>query len=478
MRTFCWTWFLIIAVFTSEWPTTLGDDFRKWTSDQGTEAVLRFKYMEHGQITFAREDGTELAVPLDRLDFRSQQHAITQADIYTYDKENYALSGLFRGIPIIDRLNQAVGHRTQRPDEVLGTAQNGKPQPWLDAFRTSLLTSKEMRRLPRKRERAFLMAERRRRAVVLFFPLLWDIVNEERFGRPHLNEPTATYWHRDSWLEAARNLHPQWSIESSSRVHSLLEPASKGDIASCIAISEQMEAIDPLASIYWTLQAAIREDPASMFDVGKRYLFGDGVSKSEKVGAHFVLQSANRGNVEGQACASDCLRFGWGTVKNPELAFKFGKQAAEAGSVHGMKSLADMYASGTGIPTDKSEAANWYLKASQLGDEESMIALGNCYIKGEGVQKDALLGLHWMSKGGGLSIDQDTKMAVLTGVAAIAAGYLLAEGLDADAITSLEQANSPHAMREMLREMEIKHFSKEYDLNRARIEAENAFKGY
>ncbi|OGT71568.1 MAG: hypothetical protein A3H44_13990 [Gammaproteobacteria bacterium RIFCSPLOWO2_02_FULL_57_10] len=107
--------------------------------------------------------------------------------------------------------------------------------------------------------------------------------------------------------------------------------------------------------------AAEAGDSAAQFDLGNRYLAGDGV-----------------------------------IADNFEAARWFQK-AAEQDNNNAQYNLAIMYMQGTGVIADFSQALHWFHRAAELGDVPSQFTLATFYMNGRGVPQDPVQAHMWFT---------------------------------------------------------------------------------
>lgn len=89
---------------------------------------------------------------------------------------------------------------------------------------------------------------------------------------------------------------------------------------------------------------------------------------------------------------------GNGVSQSYEKAAEKYRQAAERGHPGAMRSLGYCYDVGHGVVRSQKEAVTWYLRAADLGDAKAMHNLNLCYIRGEGVAKNRRQAEYWRNK--------------------------------------------------------------------------------
>lgn len=172
---------------------------------------------------------------------------------------------------------------------------------------------------------------------------------------------------------------------------------------------------DPITGMKFARQAAKKGNKHAYFWVGRGYAEGHGVERSQekadKFYAHFVLwakkpeadamakcylghyyrftptdkdlkkaakyylESAMKGNLDGQFAIGSCLLNGSGTKKDPKAGIEWLKKSAAAGFPPAMHSLGKCYEEGIGVAVSDKEAIEWYSKAAIQGHEQSFKSL-------------------------------------------------------------------------------------------------------
>jgi TPR repeat protein len=163
------------------------------------------------------------------------------------------------------------------------------------------------------------------------------------------------------------------------------------------------------------------DDPAEMFEEGRRLFRGEGVPQDVDQGVKWISRSGSLGHVDAIAYLAMILSTGAEGVKQePERAAKLRALAAEKGHVDAMFNVAWGLAEagrseeaavyyrrgaekgdprsmlrlgiqcqkGEGAPTDLSKAADWFRLSAEAGNAEAAIRLADCYLEGSGVEID------------------------------------------------------------------------------------------
>ena len=110
------------------------------------------------------------------------------------------------------------------------------------------------------------------------------------------------------------------------------------------------------------------------------------------------LSQAQNGNIEAQYDLGIRYLFGDGLEKNPATAVHWLKKAAEQGHNHAQYLLGNCYSKGEGVTQNQTEAIYCYEKASENGHDLAQYRLGVCYINGNGVNRDLQKAVFWLEK--------------------------------------------------------------------------------
>lgn len=109
------------------------------------------------------------------------------------------------------------------------------------------------------------------------------------------------------------------------------------------------------------LEDATAGEMAAQFEIGNRYLYGDGVEAD---------------NFE---------------------AVRWFRQAAEQGDNNAQYNLGVMYMQGTGVIADLPQAIEWFRKAAEQGDPPAQFTIATLYANGRGLPRDPVLAHMWFT---------------------------------------------------------------------------------
>jgi uncharacterized protein len=123
--------------------------------------------------------------------------------------------------------------------------------------------------------------------------------------------------------------------------------------------AEQARAPNPAADIETLKQQAEKGDPEAQWQLGAKYVRGNGV------------------------------------VQDNAIAVRWFSKAAEQGEAKAQVILGAMYATGRGVAQNNATAVSWYSKAAEQGDASAQYNLGFKYANGRGVAQNYVAAHKW-----------------------------------------------------------------------------------
>ncbi len=142
-------------------------------------------------------------------------------------------------------------------------------------------------------------------------------------------------------------------------------------------------------------------------EIGKLYLFGNGVDQSSDEATYWFNRSAQNGNIRGMTNLG-LMYFGdRGYRADFDKAAEWLGKAAEQGQPVAQWKLGTLYQVGQGVAQDAAKAAEWFAKSAEQGNAEAQNELGLSYLNGTGVPKDLEKALHLFTD----AADQGQSMA-------------------------------------------------------------------
>lgn len=217
----------------------------------------------------------------------------------------------------------------------------------------------------------------------------------------------------------------------------LLESLSKQYVDASLALGVIFSRNDWIGKDYklarqWLEQAALKQHPKALFELGKLYWMGHGVIKDDKKAIDYFSQAAqmdlgatfekikpflcNPSNflqIGSSNCAAAAYNLGeiyCGIVngyningsdyvnKNLELGYKYYLLASKMNHVKAQCALGRQYFYGWGIDKNEAQGFFWFEKAARSGDSIAQYYLGLCYDIGLGIESDLKKALNWYEK--------------------------------------------------------------------------------
>lgn len=178
-------------------------------------------------------------------------------------------------------------------------------------------------------------------------------------------------------------------------------------------------------------QAAAKNDPNGLYNLGMCYMNGIGCERDVKLGFNAFKTAAERGHPEAINNVGGCYREGivverdlekaarWfkissdfenaygrlnyglalqngdGVEQDEKAAFALFQLAADDGSAEAINLLAVCYMNGIGTGKDEARAVELFKDSARLGFPPAMENLCECYSAGRGVKADAMESMVW-----------------------------------------------------------------------------------
>lgn len=144
--------------------------------------------------------------------------------------------------------------------------------------------------------------------------------------------------------------------------------------------------------------AAAGGNSRAQAELGRRYLFGQGVPQDYAQARKLIEKAAKDGVAEAYFLLGMMYDGGEGVRQDYVEAFQWLKKAAEQGHLQSQAMVGMMYQQGEGVQKNDAQARYWYEKAAQQGDANSQATLGEMYRMGEGGPKDYAQAFQWFEK--------------------------------------------------------------------------------
>jgi len=157
------------------------------------------------------------------------------------------------------------------------------------------------------------------------------------------------------------------------------------------------EPTDPMAKLTADAEGG---DPRAQFELGLRYADGEGVKKSPKEAAKWMLRAAQAGLPPAQYRMGVLYERGLGVPRDLGQASIWYERAANAGNRKAMYNLAVIMADGSSGQPDYKVAAKWFLAAAELGLKDSQFNIAILYERGLGVDVNLVEAYKWYTAAG------------------------------------------------------------------------------
>jgi len=196
----------------------------------------------------------------------------------------------------------------------------------------------------------------------------------------------------------------QAQTTSANDVAALEARASEGDVSAMVQLGNAYwgghgVGVNAEKGRAWLDRAAEKDSVEAQMLLGAAYMSGTHVTKSPQLAAKYLLQVAQREQVNpdddrsSQALAQYWVALmyeqGSGVERSHEKALQFLQMAANNGNYPAEYDLAVLYNEGKGgITMDKTHACELFEKAAEQGHVMAMHNIGSCYQVGSGGKKD------------------------------------------------------------------------------------------
>ncbi len=142
--------------------------------------------------------------------------------------------------------------------------------------------------------------------------------------------------------------------------------------------------------------AKIQNDSSAQYFLGRRYLRGHGVLKSETEAANWFLKAARQGHKKAQYELGLLYKNGKGVKKNNQTAFEHFLGAAQQEHPGAMFELGNFYFYGPNKSRNIKRALSWYRKSANKKYGDAQYQLGKILKEGIGVKANRKEGQKWL----------------------------------------------------------------------------------
>jgi len=145
------------------------------------------------------------------------------------------------------------------------------------------------------------------------------------------------------------------------------------------------------------LQAANNGDPDAAFEVGERYLTGNGVDTNPAEALKWFEKAVAKGSAAAAFRLGMAYEKGQGVTRDRARARTNYVLAADSGHLKAMHNLAVMMVEDGGAKPDYANALPWFRRAAERGLRDSQYNLGVIYARGFGVSQNLTESFLWFS---------------------------------------------------------------------------------
>jgi len=138
-------------------------------------------------------------------------------------------------------------------------------------------------------------------------------------------------------------------------------------------------------------------DIAAQFELGRAYLFGEGVEKDLREAARWIFEAAKTGMPEAQYHYAVLLQNGVGVAQDVEEAIVWFQRAANGGHARAQYNTGIAYLEGQSVPQSYERAHSYLERAARQNLPEAQYNIGAMYEHGLGTEPDLAEALKWYS---------------------------------------------------------------------------------
>ncbi len=155
-------------------------------------------------------------------------------------------------------------------------------------------------------------------------------------------------------------------------------------------------------------------DVDSQYQLGRRYLMGEGVEKDPKKAGYWFEMAARNGHILSQRVLATMYFSGTGVRKAPAHALRWFREAAKNGDPVAQIAVADMYYRGVGLRRpDLKQAWRWMMAAAKNGDPMAQYRIGLMFRDGRGTRVNLSRAFLWLHVAALNTADEELKQQIL-----------------------------------------------------------------
>lgn len=174
----------------------------------------------------------------------------------------------------------------------------------------------------------------------------------------------------------------------------------------CTAVFAQEEPRD----LKTLMEDAEDGEMAAQFELGNRYLSGDGVEADNFEAARWFRMAAEQGDNNAQYNLGVMYMQGTGVIADLDQAIEWFSKAAEQGDPPAQFTMATLYANGKGVPRDPVRAHMWFTVAASAGHRaaQANVVLFQEMLSDLQISEGQRMAREWIEK---YSAEQERKAA-------------------------------------------------------------------
>lgn len=148
----------------------------------------------------------------------------------------------------------------------------------------------------------------------------------------------------------------------------------------------------------WFQKAADAGDDYGMWNIGKYYRDGKGVTKDIGKAIELLTKSAELGCEGAIEDLASMYRNGEGVVADGKEAIRWYSLGVDKGYHRFLLDIAEMYYEGKVVKKDSESAIHYYKLAAEKGIDKAILKLGEIYQNGKGEEKNIQKAIFWYRK--------------------------------------------------------------------------------
>ncbi len=152
---------------------------------------------------------------------------------------------------------------------------------------------------------------------------------------------------------------------------------------------------DDQQAFYWFSESSKNGNSEALLKIGMQYELGRGVNQDDAAACRYYKAAADKLVPEANLCLGLMYKLGRGVTKDYKAAVALFAIEADQGCASAQGHLGLMYEEGYGVNKNKVEAIKWYLKSASSGDVWSQKRLATIYSASDGAEKNDWEATRW-----------------------------------------------------------------------------------